>query len=65
MTKPGGKIIVANWVKAWEERGYAAIQAGYERDGRLSLIEQGEPFRALPTTEPEIVYEVWVFKVSG
>ena len=64
VTKPGGKFIVANWVKAWEERGYADIQANYERDGRLTLLEKGEPFQALPTTEPEIVYEVWVFEVS-
>ncbi|MEZ5935093.1 MAG: class I SAM-dependent methyltransferase [Alphaproteobacteria bacterium] len=65
VTRPGGKIIVANWVKAWNEQGYAAIQAAFERDGKLALIEQGEPFQALPTTEPEIVYEIWVFEVRG
>lgn len=65
VTKPGGKIIVANWVKAWNERGYAAIQAAFEREGRLALIEKGEAFQALPTTDPEIVYEIWVFEVLG
>lgn len=63
MTRTGGKIIVTNWVKAWVERGYAAIQAEFESAGRLALIEKGEPFQALPTTEPEIVYEIWVFEV--
>lgn len=63
VTRPGGKIIVANWVKAWNEKGYAAIQTEFERDGRLTLIEKGEPFQALPTTEPEIAYEIWVFEV--
>lgn len=65
VTKPGGKIIAANWVKAWVERGYATIQAAFERDGRLALIDMGEPFQALPTTEPEIVYEIWVFEVQA
>lgn len=63
VTRPGGKIIVANWVKAWVERGYGTIQAEFEREGRLALIHQGEPFQALPTAEPDIVYEIWVFDV--
>ncbi len=63
VTQPGGKVIVANWVEAWVERGYAAIQADFERQGRLALIEKGEPFAALPTTDPEIIYEIWVFEV--
>lgn len=65
VTRPGGKIIVANWVKAWNERGYGDLQDAFERAGRLALIEKGEPFQALPTTEPEIVYEIWVFEVLG
>jgi SAM-dependent methyltransferase len=63
VTRPGGRIIVANWLKAWREQGYAAIQAEFERQGRLALLETGAPFQALPTTEPEIVYEIWVFAV--
>jgi len=65
VTKPGGRIIVANWVKAWNEHGYAAIQAECERQGRLALIDKGEPFQAMPTTEQEIVCEIWVFEVLG
>jgi ubiquinone/menaquinone biosynthesis C-methylase UbiE len=65
VTNPGGKIIMTVWPQAFEERGYAAIQAAFERDGHLSLIEKGAPFQGLPTTEPEIVYEVWVFEVRG
>lgn len=63
VTRPGGRIIIANWVQAWIHRGYAAIQAEFERAGRLDLIEKGDAFQALPTTEPEIVYEIWVFEV--
>lgn len=63
VTRPGGKIMITNWVKAYNERGYATIQAEFEREGRLALLHKGEPFQALPTTEPEIVYEIWVFQV--
>lgn len=63
VVKPGGKIIMTVWPKAYEERGYAAIQAAFEREGRLSRIEKGKPFQGLPTTEPDIIYEVWVFEV--
>ena len=65
VVRPGGHLIVTNWVKAWNERGYASIQAEFEQVGRLVLIEKGEPFEALPTTEPEIVYEIWVFEVRA
>jgi len=63
VVKTGGRIIVANWVKAWNDQGYAVLQAEFERHGQLALIEKGRPFQALPTTEPEIVYEIWVFEV--
>ncbi|MEQ8652266.1 MAG: class I SAM-dependent methyltransferase [Kiloniellales bacterium] len=63
VVRPGGRIVVTTWVKAYVERGFAAIQERYEREGRLALIHKGEPFQGLPTTEPEIVYEVWVFDV--
>ncbi len=63
LARPGGRIIITTWVKAYVERGFAAIQERFERDGRLALIHKGEPFQGLPTTEPEIVYEVWVFDV--
>ncbi len=63
VVRPGGRIIVTTWVKAYIERGYAAIQKRFEREGRLALIHKGDPFQGLPTTEPEIVYEIWVFDV--
>ena len=63
LVRPGGRIVFTTWVKAYIERGYAAIQARFEKQGHLVLIHKGDPFQALPTTEPEIVYEIWVFEV--
>ena len=63
VVRPGGRLVFTTWVQAYNERGYAAIQARFEDEGRLALIHKGEPFQALPTTEPEVVYEIWVFDV--
>jgi SAM-dependent methyltransferase len=65
VVRPGGRIVCTTWVKAYIERGFAAIQARFEKEGRLALVHKGEPFQGLPTTEPEIVYEIWVFEVLG
>lgn len=63
VVRPGGHIIFATWVKAFEEQGYADLQRQFETEGRLALRHRGEPFQGLPATEPEIVYEIWVFDV--
>jgi predicted TPR repeat methyltransferase len=65
VVRPGGHIIFTTWVKAYIERGYAEIQARFEKEGRIVSIHKGEPFQGLPTTEPEVVYEIWVFEVLG
>jgi len=63
IVRPGGRILFTVWVEAYVERGYAAIQQSFEGEGRLALIHEGEAFQALPTSEPDIWYEVWVFDV--
>ncbi len=63
VVRPGGRIIITTWVKPYVERGFAEIQKGLEAEGRLALIHKGEPFQGLPTTEPDCVYEIWVFEV--
>lgn len=63
IVRPGGRILFTVWVKPYVERGYAAIQQSLETAGRLALVHKGEAFQALPTTEPDMWYEVWVFDV--
>jgi hypothetical protein len=52
-----------SWLKPYVERGFAAIQQSLEAAGRLALSHKGDAFQALPTTEPGMWYEVWVFDV--
>jgi predicted TPR repeat methyltransferase len=63
VVRPGGHIVFTVWVEAFIERGYAAIQEELEVEGRLAVIFTGEPFQVLPTSEPHMYYEVWVFEV--
>jgi len=63
VVRPGGRIVFTVWVEAYVERGYAAIQEEFEAEGRLAVVFKGEPFQALPTSEPHMYYEVWVFEV--
>jgi predicted TPR repeat methyltransferase len=63
IVRPGGRILFTVWVKAYIERGFAAIQQSLKAEGRLALIHKGDAFQALPTTESDMWYEVWVFEV--
>jgi len=63
VVRPGGRIVFSVWPEAYVERGYATIQAELEAQGRLSVIRKGEPYQLLPTSEPEMYCEAWVFEV--
>jgi ubiquinone/menaquinone biosynthesis C-methylase UbiE len=63
VVRPEGHIVFCLWPTAYLERGYSAIQQGFEAEGRLAVIYKSEPFLPLPTTEPDLVNEVWVFEV--
>ena len=63
LVRPGGRIVFTVYPEAYVNRGYAAIQQEFEAEGRLSVIYRGEAFQALPTPEPEIWYEIWVFEI--
>lgn len=65
VVRPGGHVVFTVWVESYIERGYAAIQEEFELQGRLAVRSKGEPFQALPHSEPQIVYEVWVFDVCA
>ena len=65
IVRPGGHIVFCLWLQAFEECGYADILAEFEQQGTLSTIYKGEPFQLLPTSEPDMICEVWIFKVHA
>ncbi len=65
LVRPGGRLLLAVWVEAYVKRGYAAIQQDFEAAGRLVQLHKGAAFQALPTSEPALWYEAWVFEVRA
>jgi SAM-dependent methyltransferase len=44
--------------------GYDATIDELASTGRWELVERGEPFQAMPTSEPEVLVRVWVFRIA-
>ncbi|MEM7226982.1 MAG: class I SAM-dependent methyltransferase [Pseudomonadota bacterium] len=63
LVKPGGYIVFSVWPEAFKEQGYEAILEDLEAAGRLSVIHKDAPVQVLPTSEPDMFCEVWVFQV--
>ena len=63
LVKPGGRIVFCVFLQAFQECGYADILDELEEQGVLEMLYKGEPFQLLPTSEPDVVSEVWVFGV--
>ena len=65
LLKPGGRIVFSVWPEAFKDHGYAANLAELEAAGRLKVIHKGAPVQVLPTSEPDMYCEVWVFEVPA
>ena len=65
LLKPGGRIVFSVWPEAFQSQGYAAHLAELEAAGRLRVIHKGAPVQVLPTSEPDMFCEVWVFEVPS
>ncbi len=63
LVRPGGMIIFAVVTGTWDENGYGDIQKELEEQGRLRVTHKGAPFQMLPTTEPQMICEIWVMDV--
>ncbi len=63
LLKPGGRIVFSVWPEAFRDHGYVPILDELEKKGKLSVIHKGEPVQVLPTSEPDLYCEVWVFEV--
>ena len=62
---PGGHIVFCLWLQAFKDCGYADILAELEQQGAVSTIYKGKPFQLMPTSEPDMICEVWVFEVRS
>lgn len=67
LVRPGGVIAFTARTDFLEEdaMGVASRMAALERDGSWSLLERTEPARYLPHKDPEALFRVFCYRVTG
>lgn len=63
VVKPGGLFVYTLRPDLLESHGFGAKHAELEAAGKASLLERGDAFQGLPKGEPELIYNVWAFRV--
>lgn len=63
VTKPGGHIVFTIRPDFHEQSDFKKKQADLESAGKWQLLERGEDFQGLPVGEPELIYNIWVYRV--
>ena len=63
ITKPQGYIVFTIRTDVYLENGFKEKQAEVESKGLWEVIEISDEFHPLPVGEPEVLHQVWVYKV--
>ncbi len=63
VTKVGGLIAFGMRPNHYETGGFKQKQEALENEGRWKLVSRSAPYQMMPTTEPELMYETWIYEV--
>ena len=63
ITKSGGHIAFSLRPDVYEASGFKQKQDALVINGKWELIECSEAFQALPKGEPDVLHQVWIYKV--
>lgn len=64
ITKPGGHIVFSLRPDTRLEMGFKEQHDQMEAAGVWSLVKATEPFQPLPKGEPEVMHQIWVYRVN-
>ena len=64
ITKPGGHIVFSLRPDTRLEMGFNEQHDRMEAAGVWSLVTATEPFQPLPKGEPEVMHQIWVYRVN-
>lgn len=64
VTKPGGHIVFSLRTDTYRENGFKEKQEALEAAGLWQRVEVTDAFQPLPKGEPEVLHQVWVYRVS-
>jgi len=65
VTKPGGCIVFSLRPDVYEDGGFKEKMSELEKAGKWELVEVSEKKQVLPKGEPDVYYQVWVYRVAG
>jgi SAM-dependent methyltransferase len=63
VTKPEGHIVFSIRPDVYASAGFKEKQAELELAGKWGIVEVSEPAPVLPKGEPDVLHQVWVYKV--
>ena len=64
ITKPGGCVLFTLRPDIYERNGFRERQRMLENDGKWELAHVSEEFQGLPKGEPDVYFQVWVYRVK-
>ena len=64
VTKPGGYVVFSLRPDTRVEMGFEERQGELSQRGAWSLVSVSEPFHALPKGEPDVLHQIWVYRVN-
>ena len=65
ITAPGGHVVFTLRPDVYEENGFKERQHELESRGRWELSEVTAPVPVLPKGEPDVLHQVWVYRVHA
>lgn len=65
VTKLGGCVAFTLRPDIYEENGFRAKQEQLVSDGKWELVEATDAFYGLPKGEPDVQFQVWIYRVTA
>ena len=62
--KPGGCVAFTLRPDIYEENGFRAKQEQLVSDGKWELVEATDAFYGMPKGEPDVQFQVWIYRVT-
>ena len=63
VTKPGGVIAFTLRPDVYQQNGFREKQEELAVEGKWELVEVTDEFRGMPKGEPDVFFQVWVYRV--
>ena len=64
VVRPGGHVAFTLRPDVYEQNGFREKQKQLESDGTWELVHVTEEFQGMPKGEPDVFFQVWIYRVS-